>query len=85
MIVLISVVSAEISVQKTSGTLVQAYLQYETSVKLVWLFPDFLVREVCTELENIMNKARYLEPADRVKAAQLNIEMGDWMHALAPW
>ena len=44
-----------------------------------------LVREVCTELENIMNKARYLEPVDRVKAAQLNVEMGVWVHSLAPW
>ena len=32
-----------------------------------------------------MNKARYLEPVDRVRAAQLNVEMGDWVHSLAPW
>jgi hypothetical protein len=32
-----------------------------------------------------MNQARYLEPVDRVKAAQLNVEMGDWVHSLAPW
>ena len=32
-----------------------------------------------------MNNARNLEPEMRVKAAQLNIEMGDWVHGLAPW
>ncbi len=32
-----------------------------------------------------MNIARYIEPVDRVKAAALAIEMGDWVHSLAPW
>jgi hypothetical protein len=32
-----------------------------------------------------MNNARNIEPEMRLKAAQLNIEMGDWVHGLAPW
>jgi hypothetical protein len=32
-----------------------------------------------------MNVARYIEPGDRVKAAALAVEMGDWVHLLAPW
>lgn len=32
-----------------------------------------------------MNIARYIEPADRVKAAELAVEMGDWVYGLAPW
>jgi hypothetical protein len=32
-----------------------------------------------------MNNARNIEPDLRLKAAQLNIEMGDWVHSLAPW
>jgi len=32
-----------------------------------------------------MNNARNIEPSLRLKAAQLNIEMGDWVHSLAPW
>jgi len=32
-----------------------------------------------------MNIARYIEPADRVKAAELVVAMGDWVHSLAPW
>jgi len=32
-----------------------------------------------------MNRARNLEPADRLKVAQLNVAMGDWVHSLAPW
>ena len=32
-----------------------------------------------------MNKARKLEPEDRLKVAQLNVQMGDWVHSLAPW
>jgi hypothetical protein len=32
-----------------------------------------------------MNSARYIEPADRVKAAELAVAMGDWVHSLAPW
>ncbi len=32
-----------------------------------------------------MNLARWIEPADRVKAAALAVEMGDWVHSLAPW
>jgi hypothetical protein len=32
-----------------------------------------------------MNKARYIEPKDRVKAAELAVEMGNWVHSLAPW
>jgi hypothetical protein len=32
-----------------------------------------------------MNNARNLEPEMRLKAAQLNVEMGDWVHSLAPW
>ena len=32
-----------------------------------------------------MNSARYIEPVDRVKAAALAVEMGDWVHGLAPW
>jgi hypothetical protein len=34
---------------------------------------------------SIMNNARNLEPEMRLKAAQLNMEMGDWVHSLAPW
>ena len=47
-----------------------------------------LVREVCTKAVNQqarMNSARNIEPDLRMKAAQLNVEMGDWMHSLAPW
>lgn len=32
-----------------------------------------------------MNSARNIEPALRLKAAQLNVEMGDWVHSLAEW
>ena len=32
-----------------------------------------------------MNNARNIEPDLRLKAAQLHIEMGDWVHSLAPW
>jgi len=32
-----------------------------------------------------MNKARNLEPEMRLKVAQLHVEMGDWVHSLAPW
>ena len=32
-----------------------------------------------------MNNARNIEPDLRFKSAQLNIEMGDWVHSLAPW
>jgi hypothetical protein len=32
-----------------------------------------------------MNIARYIEPKDRVKAAELAVAMGDWVHSLAPW
>lgn len=32
-----------------------------------------------------MNGARNMEPEQRLKAAQMNIEMGDWVHGLAPW
>ena len=32
-----------------------------------------------------MNKARKLEPEDRLKVAALNVQMGDWVHSLAPW
>jgi hypothetical protein len=32
-----------------------------------------------------MNKARNIEPDLRLKAAQLHVEMGDWVHSLAPW
>jgi len=32
-----------------------------------------------------MNIARYIEPADRVKAVELAVAMGDWVHSLAPW
>lgn len=32
-----------------------------------------------------MNNARNIEPSLRLKAAQLNIEMGDWVHSLAEW
>lgn len=47
-----------------------------------------LVREVCTNVVNPqarMNNARNIEPDLRLKAAQLNIEMGDWVHSLATW
>ena len=30
-----------------------------------------------------MNNARNIEPDLRLKAAQLNVEMGDWVHGLA--
>lgn len=32
-----------------------------------------------------MNAARYIEPVDRLKAAELAVAMGDWVHSLAPW
>jgi hypothetical protein len=32
-----------------------------------------------------MNLARYIEPAERVKAAALAVAMGDWVHSLAEW
>ena len=32
-----------------------------------------------------MNSARNIEPNLRLKAAQLHVEMGDWVHSLAPW
>jgi hypothetical protein len=32
-----------------------------------------------------MNSARNIEPELRLKAAQLHIEMGDWVHSSAPW
>ena len=32
-----------------------------------------------------MNRARNLEPEERLRVAQLHIEMGDWVHSLAPW
>jgi len=32
-----------------------------------------------------MNSARYIEPKDRIKAAELAVAMGDWVHSLAPW
>jgi hypothetical protein len=32
-----------------------------------------------------MNSARKFEPDERIKTAQLQIEMGDWVHSLAPW
>jgi hypothetical protein len=32
-----------------------------------------------------MNIARYIEPKDRIKAAELAVAMGDWVHSLAPW
>jgi hypothetical protein len=32
-----------------------------------------------------MNNARNLEPEMRLKVAQLKVEMGDWVHSLAPW
>jgi hypothetical protein len=47
-----------------------------------------LVREVCTEAVNQlakMNNARNIEPEMRLKVAQLHVEMGDWVHSLAPW
>ena len=37
-----------------------------------------------TQREN-MNRARNLEPEERLKVAQLHITMGDWVHSLAPW
>ena len=46
-----------------------------------------LVREGCLRIKgkwSIMNNARNLEPEMRLKAAQLNVEMGDWVHSLAP-
>ena len=32
-----------------------------------------------------MNKARNLEPEDRVKAATMNLITGNWVQSLAPW
>jgi hypothetical protein len=32
-----------------------------------------------------MNLARYVVPADRLKAAEMCVAMGDWVHSLAPW
>ena len=32
-----------------------------------------------------MNSARLIEPDMRLKVAQMNIEMADWVHSLAPW
>jgi len=32
-----------------------------------------------------MNNARNIEPEARIRTAQVNIEMGDWVHSLAPW
>jgi hypothetical protein len=32
-----------------------------------------------------MNNARNLEPEMRLKAAQMNLAVGDWVHAIAPW
>ena len=32
-----------------------------------------------------MNSARKFEPSERLKVAQLQIEMGDWVHSIAPW
>src|SRR5208282_1463406 len=32
-----------------------------------------------------MNNARNIEPDLRLKVAQMNVEMGDWVHGLAPW
>jgi hypothetical protein len=32
-----------------------------------------------------MNNARNIEPELRMKAAALHIQMGDWVHGLAPW
>jgi hypothetical protein len=32
-----------------------------------------------------MNSARHVEPKERLKAAQLHVEMGDWVNSLAPW
>ena len=51
-------------------------------------YTTILVREVCTDVSNAcgkMNKARNIEPDLRLKVAQLNIEMGDWVQSLAPW
>src|ERR1035437_3815424 len=47
-----------------------------------------LVREVSKKIINRrskMNNARNIEPEMRLKAAQLNVEMGDWVYGLAPW
>ena len=47
-----------------------------------------LVRKVCTGAVNDwsnMNSARNIEPDSRLKLAQVHIEMGDWVHSLAPW
>jgi hypothetical protein len=49
---------------------------------------SILVREVCPEAVNQlakMNNARNIEPEMRLKVAQLHVEMGDWVHSLAPW
>ena len=32
-----------------------------------------------------MNSARYVEPDLQLKAAQMQVAMGDWGHSLAPW
>jgi|GEM_PF-965293 len=32
-----------------------------------------------------MNKARKIEPEQRVQAARINMEIGDWVHKMAPW
>jgi hypothetical protein len=32
-----------------------------------------------------MNNARNLEPHARLKAAQMNMAVGDWVHGIAPW
>lgn len=47
-----------------------------------------LVREVCLRIKSKwsnMNNARNIEPDLRLKAAEFNIAMGDWVHSLAPW
>ena len=49
--------------------------------------PTILVREVCLRIKSkwsIMNNARNLEPDQRLKAAEFNIAMGDWVYLLAP-
>jgi predicted RNA polymerase sigma factor len=49
--------------------------------------PTILVRKVCLQIKSKwsnMNNARNLEPEMRLKAAQLNVKMGDWVHSLAP-
>lgn len=39
----------------------------------------------CQQRKGQMNTGRNIEPDLRLKAAQLNIEMGDWVYSLAPW